>query len=230
MNNKIQGLFDFARGLFRGSQFKPTVAILYVCFTASLWKTAIVPTTGFSAGTYRIVLAFVLFGLVPAGIVRFVFREKLADYGLCLGDLPIAIRSILIMTPLMLLFGFFAGCDKNFLAVYPLNPSVRPGVSGTIFVAHLATYLLYYAGWEFLFRGFLQKAMEPQTGAFTAILVQTLASTMLHYGNPPSEVFGAILGGLFWGFLFFRTRSLLAGFVQHTILGFTLDYFLVYGE
>ncbi len=225
-----RGLYDFARGLFRRPQFKPTVAILYVCFAASLWKTAILPTTGFVPGTYRIVFAFVLFGLVPVGIVRFVFREKLADYGLCLGDLPIALRSILIMTPLMLLLGYFSGCDKNFLAVYPLNPAIRPGASGAIFALHLTTYLLYYAGWEFLFRGFLQKAMEPQNGAPTAILVQTLASTMLHYGNPPSEVFGAILGGLFWGFLFFRTRSLLAGFVQHTSLGFTLDYYLVYGE
>jgi len=220
-------LSAFLGGLFCGAQQKSTIAILYVCVSASLWKTIPPETYWLWGGTFRIVTAFLLFGLIPVGIVKFVFREKLVDYGLGLGITKRLVRSMLIMTPVMIFLGYWAGCDKNFLAVYPLNPAIRPGVSETILLAHLASYLLYYAGWEFLFRGFLLKATEQQTGPLTAILIQTLASTMLHYGHPASEVFGAILGGLFWGFLAYRTRSILTGFLQHAILGMTVDCFLV---
>ena len=220
----------FLGGLFHGPQFKAAVAILYVCVAASLWKTSIVSTPDVLWGTSRILAALVLFGLIPAGIVKLVFRERLADYGLRAGVVKFTVRSTLIMTPLMILLGYIAGCNENYLAVYPLNPAIRPGVSATFFTAHLASYLLYYAGWEFLFRGFLLKAVESQAGPYTAILLQTLASTMLHYGHPPGEVFGAILGGLFWGFLACRTRSILAGFLQHAALGLSLDYFLVFGR
>ena len=219
----------FFGGLFRGAQHKTTVAILYVCIAASLWKMIPQEASYYCAGTFRIVAAFVLFGLIPVGIVKFVFREKLADYGLGAGIVEFTVRSTLLMTPIMILLGYLAGYHEKFLAVYPLNPTIRPGVSETIFLAHLASYLLYYAGWEFLFRGFLLKATEPQVGPHTAVLIQTMASTMLHYGHPASEVFGAILGGLFWGFLAYRTRSILAGFMQHATLGLALDCFLVYG-
>ena len=181
-------------------------------------------------GTSKILAAFVLFGLIPAGIVKFLFRKTLADYGVRLGIAKLTVRSILLVTPFMLLLGYLAACSGNYQAVYPLNPAVQPGISAAFFAAHLASYLLYYAGWEFLFRGFLLKATETQAGPYMAILIQTLASTMLHYGHPPGEVFGAILGGLFWGFLAYRTRSILAGLVQHAALGMTLDYFLVYGK
>ena len=220
----------FLGGFFHGPQFKATIAVLYVCVAASLWKTSIVATPDVLWGTSRILTAFVLFGFIPAGIVKFVFREKLADYGLRTGIVKFTVRATLVMMPLMILLGYIAGGNENYLAVYPLNPAIRPGVSATFFTVHLASYLFYYAGWEFLFRGFLLKAVEPQTGPYTAILIQTLASTMLHYGHPPGEVFGAILGGLFWGFLAYRTRSIFAGFLQHATLGCTLDYFLVYGR
>ena len=168
----------FLGNLFRGPQFKASVAILYVCIAASLWKTAVFATPDFLWGVSGILVAFVLFGLIPALIVKFVFREKLADYGVRPGIAKFTIRSTLIMTPFMLLLGYLAGCNENYLAVYPLNPAVQPGISATFFVAHLASYLLYYAGWEFLFRGFLLKATEARTGPYTAILIQTMASTM----------------------------------------------------
>ncbi|MCX7428481.1 MAG: CPBP family glutamic-type intramembrane protease, partial [Planctomycetia bacterium] len=66
-------------------------------------------------------------------------------------------------------------------------------------------------------------------GDANAVLVQVLASTLLHIGKPGSEAFGAIFGGLLWGVLVYRTRSLLSGLVQHALLGLSLDWFLCYG-
>ncbi len=240
---------DFVVRLFRGNQFKPTVAILYVCLAGSFWKgfsisaerleslhvrfSSLFPApevVDFLLGAHKILGAFLLFGLLPVLIVKYVFRESLRDYGVCWGEKRRAVRWFVLMGPVMLLAGYISGQQKEFLEVYPLNPIIRPGtVSIGLFVAHAVSYVFYYLGWEFLFRGFLQKALSPQTGVLTAVLIQTLASTMLHFGHPNAEVFSAILGGLFWGFLVVRTRSLLSGLLQHALLGIVLDVFLVFG-
>jgi membrane protease YdiL (CAAX protease family) len=55
-----------------------------------------------------------------------------------------------------------------------------------------------------------------------------MASTMLHHGHPPIEVFGAIAAGLAWGFIAYRTRSILSGLGQHALLGIVLDWTLIY--
>lgn len=244
--NSEAGFGGFVKGLFSGSQFKPTVAILYVCFAGTLWKGLVLEEAQFVAfsrflqkflpfieiapffvGTYRIFAAFFLFALIPGIILRWGFCEKLSDYGVGVGNFYRTCRSFLILCPIMVLIGMLSGRNEAFLEVYPLNPSIRPGSSVALFSIHSLSYIFYYAGWEFLFRGFLQKTLLEQMGPFSAVLVQTLASTMMHFGNPISEVFGAILGGLFWGFLVFRTRSLLSGFMQHTVLGISLDAALV---
>ena len=91
------------------------------------------------------------------------------------------------------------------------------------------TYGLFYMGWEFYFRGFLLFGLRDSLGAVNAVLVQTLASALLHIGSPAAESFGAVLAGLLWGVLALQTRSLLSGLGQHFLLGIALDAFICYG-
>ncbi len=63
-------------------------------------------------------------------------------------------------------------------------------------------------------------------GATNALLVQVLASVLLHIGKPVSETYAAIAGGLLWGLLAYRTRSLFSGMLQHYLLGIALDWFI----
>ena len=67
---------------------------------------------------------------------------------------------------------------------YPINPSA--GKSPAMFTIHAATYLVFYAGWEFHFRGFLQVGLRDRIGGVNALLVQVLASGLLHIGRPSS--------------------------------------------
>jgi membrane protease YdiL (CAAX protease family) len=108
---------------------------------------------------------------------------------------------------------------------YPINPSA--GDSAAAFALHCATYLLFYVGWEFHFRGFLQGTLRETMGPANALLVQVAASCLLHFGKPTSEVFGSIGGALLWGLLAYYTRSILSGLAQHVALGVSLDAFLV---
>ena len=173
--------------------------------------------------------AFFLMGVFPMLIVKFVFREKLSDYGVGWGERTRTIRSFLMLTPILFAVGWASGlgdAGRAFYTVYPYNPAA--GVSWNALILHTISYFcLYYFAWEFMFRGFLLRGLAPTTGFSTAVWIQVVISTALHFGHPASETFGCIAGGLLWGFLALRTRSIFAGWGQHALLGIALDWSLI---
>lgn len=173
--------------------------------------------------------AFFLMGVFPMLIVKFVFREKLSDYGVCWGVRSRTLRSFFMLAPILFALGWASGlgdAGRAFYTVYPYNPAA--GVSWNALIFHTISYFcLYYFAWEFMFRGFLLRGLAPTTGFSTAVWIQVVISTALHFGHPASETFGCIAGGLLWGFLALRTRSIFAGWGQHALLGIALDWSLI---
>lgn len=179
--------------------------------------------------------AFFLFGVIPALIVKFVFRENLSDYGLSLGLWSRTRNLILMVFPLVVVSMYFSGKSAVYLGTYPYNPWILGGYStmqdGWAFMTiYFAMYaIFYYLSWEFFFRGFIQIGTESTVGCFNAVLIGTLISTAVHFGpHPMSETLGAIVGGIAWGFFVYRTRSIFASWVMHASLGIFLDFFLLY--
>ncbi|MDO4587807.1 MAG: type II CAAX endopeptidase family protein [Planctomycetia bacterium] len=178
-------------------------------------------------GSQKIVAAFFLMGLFPILIVKFVFREKLSDYGVQWGQRFRTFNNIIIFFPLMILLGILSSRESGFYSVYPYNPYAFASL--TFLVTHSILYFfLYYFSWEFMFRGFIQHGLASSMNAMTAVWIQVLLSTMLHYGHPISEVLGCLGGGFLWGFLVYRTNSIFAGWVQHAVLGIALDVSLIW--
>ena len=167
---------------------------------------------------------FVLLGAVPALVITVVLRARLADYGVGWGVPRRTWGSVAVLVPLFLLVAYNARTDASLLTKFPINP--RAGASAAMFGLHAATYLLFYVGWEFHFRGYLLFGLRPAVGAANAVLLQTMASALLHIGSPAAETFGAILAGVLWGVLALWTRSLVSGLVQHFLLGLALDAFI----
>ncbi|MGI6401455.1 MAG: CPBP family intramembrane glutamic endopeptidase [Thermoguttaceae bacterium] len=185
-----------------------------------------------STGVYlwnarKIWVAFFIMGVFPALIVKFIFKESLADYGLYPKSIKRTLNSFLNFAPLFLILGWLSAQSKVFYSVYPYNPFA--GVSWKALLLHAAMYLfLYYFAWEFMFRGFMQIGLADSLGSVpAAVMIQIIASTMLHYGHPFSETLGCIAGGLLWGYLVLRTKSLWSGWWQHALLGITLDVTVV---
>ena len=174
--------------------------------------------------------AFFLMGVFPILIVKFVFREKLSDYGVGWGVRKRTLLSFFMLAPILFAVGWASGlgdAGRAFYTVYPYNPAA--GVSWSALILHTISYFcLYYFAWEFMFRGFLLRGLAPTTGFSTAVWIQVVISTTLHYGHPASETFGCIAGGLLWGFLALRTRSIFAGWGQHALLGIALDWSLIF--
>jgi len=228
-------------GLFEGENRKPAIILLLTPFILTTWKyfgvgsfylgnlaSSFVLTRNpeQSAELYTFFSALLLFGILPLFIIRFVFKEKLSSYGLQLGDWRFGLKVFLVLAPIFALASFLSRNDPAFVVEYPLFKGA--GASSTTFLGHAIAYLFYYIGWEVYFRGFMQYGLRQSMGDWNAILVQTAVSCILHIGKPAGEIYGAIIGGLVWGIIAFRARSIVFVVLLHWLLGVVLDYSICY--
>ena len=229
------------RGLLSGEARKPTVILLLAPLLLTTFKyygsrsfylseladkCVLFNDAARTAELWHFSSAFLLMGVLPALVVKWVFKESLADYGVQRGDTGFSLKALLLLLPVMVALTYPNARVPGFMAEYPFDRGA--GSSSAAFISHAGTYLLYYMGWEFFFRGFMLFGLRGALGDWNAIQVQTLASCLIHIGKPAGEIYGAIVAGLLWGFIVFRTRSLWAVLVMHWALGVSLDFFICF--
>lgn len=151
----------------------------------------------------------VLFGLVPLTVVVLAFRDRPSRYGVTLGDwrwgAALTVAGCAAMTPIVL---WFAGL-----------PDVRAYYSASAAPAGqlLLTNALELTATEFAFRGFLMLTLVRVVGPF-GVLLATMPFVFGHLGKPELELFSTLGGGLVYGWLAWRTRSIVWGSIGHTYI------------
>ena len=175
---------------------------------------------------YQFLATLVLFFLFPLIIIKLVFKEKLKNYGLTLGDKRYGLRFIIITIPLIVTpIIFLASRMPQVRAEYPLSKLVQDNAS--VFLLYEFSYvLLYYVGWEFFFRGYMLFGLREKFGDAYAILLQVIPSALLHFNKPESEFLGSIVLGIVLGYLALRTRSILYPLIIHSCIGVSTDLFV----
>jgi membrane protease YdiL (CAAX protease family) len=147
-----------------------------------------------------------LFGLVPLAVVLLVFRERPSRYGLALGDwragASLMLLGCAVMTPLVLWFATLPDARAYY------GQSVEPLAS------LLVTNSADLAASEFLFRGFLTFTLLRAVGPI-GVVVAMMPFVYVHLGKPELELYSTLLGGLLYGWLAWRTRSILWGTIGH---------------
>jgi len=175
------------------------------------------------AYTYMHVCTFLLFFLVPAVVIVFVLKRPLSEFGFRVGDWRFGLKFlgvwIVVITPVVYINSFM----PEFQNEYPLVPLAGRHVGWFFLWAFI--YLVYYVGWEFLFRGFMQQGLRPALGPFYAVCAQTIPSTILHFSKPQGETMSAILAGVVFGVVALRTRSILWPLLAHFYVGMANDIF-----
>lgn len=175
---------------------------------------------------YQFLAALVLFFLFPLIIIKLIFKEKLKNYGLTLGDKRYGLRFIIITIPLIVTPIIILGSHMpQVRAEYPLSKLVQDNAS--VFLLYEFSYvLLYYVGWEFFFRGYMLFGLREKFGDTYAILLQVIPSALLHFNKPESEFLGSIVLGIVLGYLALRTRSILYPLIIHSCIGVFTDLFV----
>ncbi|NLF25898.1 MAG: CPBP family intramembrane metalloprotease [Deltaproteobacteria bacterium] len=171
-------------------------------------------------------LVFLCLGVLPALIIKLGLKEDLAKYGITFGDRLQTARSLLIFTPFMVLSAYIGSQDTHVSNAYALH-GCNTSASALLLLLLLFCRILFCAGWEFFFRGFLQTKIAAWSTPVVGVLIQTGASTLAHLGDPPLEFLGAAAAGLLWGMLRLHTHSIISSWLQHSLLGFALDLFLL---
>ena len=108
-----------------------------------------------------------------------------------------------------LIFPFAANNIEN---VYAFKVGASP-----IRIALLMAFIIG-PGEELFWRGFLQRRFQMERGPFQGFLLATLLYTGVHIASGNMMlVLAAGVCGLFWGFLYLRTGSLLLNIISHTV-------------
>ena len=148
----------------------------------------------------------VLFFLVPLLVVVLGFRERPSRYGLQAGDwrvgLPLAVLGCAVMTPVVLWFATLPDTRAYYAASWSTLPDV------------LATNTVDLVSAEFLFRGFLLFALVRSMGP-VGVLVATLPFVFSHLTKPELELISTLAGGMVYGWLSWRTSSIVWGALAH---------------
>lgn len=151
----------------------------------------------------------VSFGLVPLAVVLFAFRDRPSRYGLTLGDwrwgTVLTVVGCAVMTPIVLIY---AGLP-DVRALYA--PSDGP------LAQLLITNVLDLTAAEFAFRGFLMLTLIRVIGPF-GLVVAAMPFVFAHLGKPELELFSTLGGGLVYGWLAWRTGSILWGSIGHVYI------------
>lgn len=226
--------------------------LLYSAFTPPLLTPAAasrLPILGALPGDLpsywaRFALSFLLFGAAPA-VLALAFREKPADLGLSIKTPILRKLPFWLLVPVAVAIGAFGAISPDLGSFYPYSRDLiarvrEAGISP--FLGHYAAYFfLYYLPWEFFFRGFLifpfalaakknfgiGATANAESTIAVLVLFQTIPSTLLHFGHPLSEVGLAVVAGMLFGILAWKTRSIVPGLILHAAIGLGTDGYIV---
>jgi membrane protease YdiL (CAAX protease family) len=152
---------------------------------------------------------FVLLVAVPLAIVVLLFRDDPRRYGLRLGDWRIGLILAGAGTAIMLPIVVWAGHQPSFAAYYAPSGTNLPDLA-------LTSGLEVWAA-EFMFRGFLMFTLLRTVGPL-AVLLAAVPFTFAHFGKPELETLSTLLGGSLFGWLDWRTGSILYSAAAHLVI------------
>lgn len=148
----------------------------------------------------------VLFIVVPLIVVLLTFRDRPSCYGWTLGDWTAGAVLLLVgaaaMTPIVLWFATL----PDVRAYYAPSAAPLPHV--------VLTYVIDVTSAEFLFRGFLMFTLVRAVGPI-GVLIAVMPFAYAHVNKPVIELLSTLGGGLAYGWLAWRTRSIVWGSIAH---------------
>ncbi len=161
----------------------------------------------------------ILYLIITILIIKFVFRDKISNYGFQIGDKKgfyYTLIFLLFMVPIL----WIVSSLPEFSEKYPHLSLAKADYK--IFIIYEFGMLFYLLAWEFIFRGYLLFGLFKKFNYY-AILIQMIPFVILHNGKPVLETFSAIIGGIILGYLAIKTSSFFYGFLVHFGIMFIID-------
>jgi len=165
---------------------------------------------------FRVIGYFIL----PAIVIKGVFREHTGDYGFRINRNPKVLLLYIVMFLVVIPLVYLVSHSPDFLRVYPFYKQTAD--SWTELLVWEFAYAMQFVALEFFFRGFVLFSFARHIGAY-AIFLMSVPYTMIHFQKPLPETVGAIVAGVALGTLALRTRSIFGGVFIHIAVAWSMD-------
>jgi membrane protease YdiL (CAAX protease family) len=181
----------------------------------------------------------VLLVVIPAILIKRVYKQDLRDYGLGLPPRDrwgLTLLSAALLLVLSLPAFYLGAHDVGMRATYPLYSSFA---STGEFVVYQLGYFLFFVAIEFIFRGYLLFGLfrvqdrdappgvhgvrGPLVFGYYAILISMLSYTAWHLGKPIPELWGTLVWGIAAGTVALATRTIWHIILVHWLLNVFMD-------
>jgi membrane protease YdiL (CAAX protease family) len=187
-----------------------TTMVLLIDFSRVLLPAALVQLGRAPDGLRAIALErVVLFALLPLAVILLGFRDRPARYGWTLGDgragAFLSLAGCIVMTPVVLWFATL----PDVRAYYAVSAAPPQDI--------VVTNVIDLTTAEFLFRGFLMLTLVRAIGPI-GVLIAVMPFAFAHVGKPALELLSTLGGGLAYGWLAWRTRSIVWGSIAHVYI------------
>jgi membrane protease YdiL (CAAX protease family) len=172
-------------------------------------------------------IAVLTYAVIPALVLKFVFRARLADCGLkvrgILNAWPLYVLFVCVMVPLVWIFS----ATEHFQSIYPfLRVTTAEEVRTDLWKWELG-YAAQFISLEFFFRGFLIHGTKRRFGVY-AVFVSMVPYVQIHFGKPMPEATASIIAGIVLGYMSLVTRSVWLGAALHIGVAWGMDSACVY--
>lgn len=176
---------------------------------------------------YHNFMAFFFFFLISIPFVRLFLKQDMKNTGILPNEKKITLIIILGALIIAPLISLIALINKEIISLYPLGGGMVFSNVG-FFVLYYISYAAFCFGFEYLFRGLGFIAIQNRYGAAMAIAITTLASslTLLTLDKRSSEIVFAIAGGIIFGFMAYKSKSIYPSLIFHFLFGFCIDIYI----
>lgn len=158
---------------------------------------------------------------IPWLAVRFVLRERFAEFGLRPPDRG-GWRPYAWLLAVSVPFVVLASFQPAFQAKYPFYSLGPDEGLWPWFALWWLVYAAQFLGVELFFRGFMVHGLAPRLG-IGSVFVMVVPYVMIHFTKPLLEALAALVGGVVLGFLSLKTRSIWWGVAVHVAIALLMD-------
>lgn len=161
--------------------------------------------------------------VIPIVMIRFIFKEKLSDYGLkWKGAFSFAgfyALAFLLLFPFVVWVSF----SPEFQVTYPFFVPTDRNDMIPYFLVWEIFYVAQFFALEFFFRGWMVLGLKKDLGLYS-VFVMVLPYCMIHFTKPMPECVGSIFAGIFLGLMTYRTQSVWMGALLHVAVALSMDF------
>ena len=164
----------------------------------------------------------IFYFLIPFSVLKFIWKEKVSDYGMKLKGAFKHYKVYFIMLVIMVPLVLFFSTTKSFQLRYPFYKPLASESLFPKFIIWESFYFLQFIAVEFFFRGFMVHGLKRVFG-FYSVFIMMVPYCMVHFGKPMPETIAAIFAGIILGFLSLKSKSIYLGIAIHYSVAISMD-------